>query len=79
MANNGFTPTQALHAATLSAAELMGYKHFSRIPKKPLAEQTPPDVAAKIERAIDQSLFPKKPRKERVTVAVVDYSKGEVR
>jgi imidazolonepropionase-like amidohydrolase len=24
MANNGFTPAQALHAATMSAAELMG-------------------------------------------------------
>ena len=26
MANNGFTPEQALHAATLSAAELMGWR-----------------------------------------------------
>jgi imidazolonepropionase-like amidohydrolase len=26
MANNGFTPQQALHAATLSAAELMGWE-----------------------------------------------------
>ncbi len=25
MANNGFTPEQALHATTLSAAELMGW------------------------------------------------------
>ena len=25
MANNGFTPKQALHAATMSAAELMGW------------------------------------------------------
>jgi imidazolonepropionase-like amidohydrolase len=26
MANNGFTPAQALHAATRSAAELMGWE-----------------------------------------------------
>jgi imidazolonepropionase-like amidohydrolase len=26
MANNGFTPEQALHAATMSAAELMGWQ-----------------------------------------------------
>jgi imidazolonepropionase-like amidohydrolase len=26
MANNGFTPAQTLHAATLSAAELMGWE-----------------------------------------------------
>jgi imidazolonepropionase-like amidohydrolase len=26
MANNGFTPEQALHAGTLSAAELMGWE-----------------------------------------------------